>query len=213
MMQDFSEQRNKLVDYLVASGVLKTPSIIEAFRKVKREDFVLPQYKKYAYVDEPLPIVGGQTISQPTTVAIMTEAINPKKSGKVLEIGSGSGYQSAILRELSKEVHTIEIVKEVYEFAKNNLLNAGYDVNIYHKDGGEGLPEKAPFDKIIITCAAPKIPDPLKEQLKEGGKLIVPLGAGFNQEMTLLKKRDRKFEKEFLGFFAFVPLTGKFGKI
>ena len=212
-MKEFNKQRSKLVDYLVTVGVLKTPRIIKAFRKVRREEFLLDKHKKSAYVDEPLPILSNQTISQPTTIAIMTEALNPEKGDRILEIGSGSGYQAAILMEsiVKGEVHTIEIIREVYEFAKNNLLRAGYNINIYCMDGGEGLPDKAPFDKIIVTCAAPVIPEPLIRQLKDGGVLVIPIGKGMSQEMTVIKKNKGRIIKELLGLFAFVPLTGKFG--
>ena len=203
----------ELIDKLVESKTLKTKRIISAFRKVDRINFCDENYKKYAYQDTPLPIPGEQTISQPTTVAMMTEAIQPKKVDKILEIGAGSGYQAAILAEIVNpgKVYTIERINELFNFAKNNL--ASYkNVEVVHGDGSIGLKEKAPFDCIIVTACAPNIPDNLKQQLKIGGKLIIPVGQqGAVQKMMLVTRTKSGFKTEDLGHFVFVPLVGKFG--
>lgn len=203
----------ELVEKLVNSGVLRTESIIRAFRKVDRKDFCLDEYKGLAYMDNPLPILAKQTISQPTTVAIMTEAIQPSKNNKVLEIGAGSGYQAAILSEIVKpgKVYTIERIKELADFAKRNLKKFD-NVKVIHGDGSKGLEDKAPFDIIIITAASPEVPEVLKQQLNVDGKMIVPVGKNsFNQKMKLIKRNKDRFETIDLGEFLFVPLIGKYG--
>ena len=203
----------ELIDKLVESKTLKTKRIISAFRKVDRLNFCYENYKKFAYQDTPLPIPGEQTISQPTTVAMMTEAIQPKKVDKILEIGAGSGYQAAILAEIVKpgKVYTIERINELFNFAKKNL--ASYkNVEVIHGDGSIGLKEKAPFDCIIVTACAPKIPENLKQQLNVGGKLIIPVGQqGAVQKMLIVTRAKNGFQTEDLGHFVFVPLVGKFG--
>jgi len=203
---------DELVERLIRNGALKTKKIIEAFRKVKRENFVPKKYKNLAYVDQPLPTYEGQTISQPTIVAIMTEALQPQKGDKVLEIGTGSGYQAAILAEIVKpgKVYTIERIKKLVEFAKKNLKDYK-NVVVIHGDGSQGLKEEAPFDCIIVTAAAPKVPDVLKEQLKIGGRMIIPVGDRCSQNLILLKKKVRGFEEVNMGPVVFVPLIGKYG--
>ncbi len=202
----------ELVQHLINHGALKTKEIIEAFRKVDRVNFCLKEYRHLAYVDQPLPILVGQTISQPTTVAIMTESLQPHKGDKVLEIGTGSGYQAAILAEIVKpgKVYTIERIKELVEFAKNNLKDYE-NVEIIHGDGSKGLKEKAPFDCIIVTACAPEIPEILKEQLAYGGRMVIPIGESEHSQDLLLIRKKEKFEIINLGPFAFVPLIGKYG--
>jgi protein-L-isoaspartate(D-aspartate) O-methyltransferase len=197
---------NEMIDYLVNKGVLKIPCIIEAFRSVDRKDFVLRKYEKYAYADEPLPLVEGQTISQPSTVAAMTEALEPV--GKILEIGAGSGYQAAILSKLSEKVVTIEYLPSVIKIAKQNLKD--YDVKLVHGDGSKGYAKDAPYDRIIVTAAAPDVPEPLLTQLKKGGRMVIPVG----NQMFLVQKDKKvqgKIKKTFLGFYMFVPLRGVYG--
>jgi protein-L-isoaspartate(D-aspartate) O-methyltransferase len=208
------EKKKALIDYLVKNDTLKTEAIINAFREVSREDFVLQKYREYAYSDEPLPIGSGQTISQPTTVAIMTESLEPKQGQKILEIGTGSGYQAAILSKVvgsEGKIITIEIIPSLVEFAKHNLKE--YDnVEIMLADGSKGWPKEKPYDGIIVTAGAPKIPDPLFEQLKEGGVMVIPVSRGiFAERMLIVKKIKGKMEIKDLGFFTFVPLIGEHG--
>ncbi len=207
------KSNEELVKKMVNSGVLKTESIIRAFNKVDRKNFCMKEHEELAYVDNPLPILAGQTISQPTTVAIMTEAISPSKGDRVLEIGTGSGYQAAIISEIIKpgKVYTIERVGELVKFAKNNLKKYN-NVEVIYKDGSEGLEEKSPFDCIIITAGAPKIPKVLIKQLNVNGRMILPVGENnYNQKMKLIINKKDGFEEIDLGNFAFVPLIGKHG--
>lgn len=187
--------------------------IIGAFKTVPRENFVLKEYKTQAYEDIALPILAGQTISQPTTVAIMTEALEVKEGQKILEIGTGSGYQAAILSRLVKDqgkIFTTEIIEELVAFAKKNLKTYK-NVKVIHSDGSIGLKQKAPFDRIIVTAACPKIPNELTNQLKKDGILVAPVGGRFSQKLIKYQKKDNK--TEILGDFIFVPLTGKKGFI
>lgn len=207
------EENKKMVDILVARGVLRTESIIKAFENVDRKNFCVDEHKEIAYIDRPLPILAEQTISQPTTVALMTEAIRPSKGDNVLEIGAGSGYQAAILAEIVKpgKVYTIERIEELAKFAENNLKEYT-NVEIIHGDGSKGLEEKAPFDCIIVTAGAPKVPEVLKKQLNVNGKLIIPVGKNtYTQRMKLIINKKEGFEEIDLGPFAFVPLIGKHG--
>ncbi len=162
-------------------GTVSDANILKAFEKVKREDFILKEYRNKAYADIPQPILAGQTISQPTTVIIMLEALEVKQGMEVLEIGSGSGYNAALLSYLAGangKVYTIEIIHELAEFAKQNLKKFK-NVTVYERDGSVGLPEFAPFDRVICTAATSKIPEPLVEQLKEGGIIVIPLGPSY----------------------------------
>jgi len=216
MNSKFEERRNALVEYLICEGVLVTKEIIDAFRKVPREEFVPEELKDEAYIDIPLPIGEGQTISQPTTVAIMTEALKPEKGNKILEVGAGSGYQAAILCEIVGEegiVYTVERLKKLYEFAKKNIEKCGYkNVKLFLGDGSIGLKEFAPYDRIIVTACAPKIPEPLISQLKDGGRMVIPVGRMYGiQKLLLIKKNGENIKEENLGPFAFVPLIGKYG--
>ena len=203
----------ELIEHLIENKRLKTKSIIRAFEKVDRANFCLKEHKDLAYVDQPLPILAEQTISQPTTVAIMTEALQPQKGDKALEIGTGSGYQAAILSEIIKpgKIYTIERLSELVDFAKNNLKKYK-NVEIIKGDGSKGLKENAPYDCIIVTACTSEIPKVLKEQLNHNGRLIIPVGkTRFVQDLLLIKKTKSGFETINLGPFAFVPLIGKFG--
>lgn len=192
---------------IVARGVTHEATLA-AMRKVPRHRFVPPSQQMYAYEDEPLPIGQGQTISQPYIVAYMTEAIEPAKGMKVLEIGTGSGYQAAVLAEIVDEVYTIEIIKELGEQARQILTAMGYK-NIHFKigDGYMGWPAYAPFDAIVVTAAAPEVPPPLVNQLKEGGKMIIPVGNSFSQELILVEKHQGKVIRQSLLPVRFVPFT------
>ena len=214
---DFSVERKKLVESLIAEGILKTPEVIRAFLKVPREEFVPPELRDYAYDDRPLPIGYGQTISAPHMVAIMTEELGPRRGDKVLEVGTGSGYQAAILAEIVKpegHVWTIERVKELVIFARNNLRRTGYDryVTVVHGDGSLGLPEHAPYDKIIVTAAAPSIPENLVKQLKPTGRMVIPVGGQYYQVLKIVSKDEHGNVKVSNSVpCIFVPLIGKDG--
>ncbi len=207
---DLMRAKEALIYELINEGVLKREDIIEAFRKVPREDFVLADYIDHAYDNYPLPIGEGQTISQPLTVAFMTEALDPKKGQKILEVGAGSGYQAAILAEIigkKGKIITAERIQKLADMARANLNKAGYsnaEVVVY--DGSTGYEKEAPYDRIIVTASAPSVPNSLVKQLKKGGKLVITL----LDEMFLIEKDD-KVKKTFLGYYVFVPLIGKEG--
>lgn len=201
--------RNAMVDeYLVKEGITNR-RVIAAMRKVPRHEFVLPAMKSKAYWDGAWPIGHKQTISPPFIVAYMTETIDPQPTDKVLEIGTGSGYQAAVLGELAKEVYSIEIVEPLGVKAGIRLKRLGYD-NVHTKvgDGYKGWPEHAPFDKIIVTCSPEKVPTPLVEQLREGGKMIIPLGQRYQQVFHLFEKKNGRLTQQKLIPTLFVPMTG-----
>lgn len=201
--------RNLMVDeYLVKEGITNR-RVIAAMRTVPRHEFVLPAMKSKAYWDGAWPIGHKQTISPPFIVAYMTETIDPQPTDKVLEIGTGSGYQAAVLGELAKEVYSIEIVEPLGVKAGLRLKRLRYD-NVHTKvgDGYKGWPEHAPFDKIIVTCSPEKVPTPLVEQLREGGKMIVPLGQRYQQVFHLFEKKNGRLTQKKLIPTLFVPMTG-----
>ncbi len=196
-------------DQLIARGI-KDKKVISAFLKVPREEFVPENLREYAYDDGPLPIGEGQTISQPYIVALMTECLNLKGDEKVLEIGTGSGYQAAILAEIGCKVYSIERIPVLAERAKRILEKLNYNVKIKIGDGTIGWEEYAPYDRIIVTAAGPEIPDSLISQLSEnGGRLVMPVGDRFVQDLILVIKNGEKLEKINLGGCQFVPLIGK----
>lgn len=201
--------RNHMVDeYLVKEGI-SNRRVVAAMRKVPRHEFVSPTLKSKAYWDGAWPIGHQQTISPPFIVAYMTETIDPQPTDRVLEIGTGSGYQAAVLGELAKEVYSIEIVEPLGKAAGARLKDLGYE-NVFTKvgDGYLGWPEHAPFDKIIVTCSPEKVPTPLVEQLKEGGKMIIPLGERYQQVFHLLEKKNGQLVQQKLIPTLFVPMTG-----
>jgi len=209
--EDYTAMREDMVErQLKAPGRdITDERVLDAMSKVPRHVFVPPAFQNQAYQDSPLPIGHGQTISQPYIVAFMTEILKPEPEHKVLEIGTGSGYQAAVLSPLVKEVYTIEIIEELAETAKNALAHHGFDnVHVRAGDGYLGWPEKAPFDAIIVTCSPDDIPEPLIDQLAEGGRMIIPVGAGV-QELVLLTKKDGKIERQAVLPVRFVPMTGK----
>lgn len=186
--------------------------LLQAFEKVERHKFVPQNLAENAYSDFPLPIEKGQTISQPYMVALMTDQLNLRGDERVLEIGTGSGYQAAILAQLAKEVYTIERVEILGITAEKRFMELGYNnISVRIGDGTLGWEEKAPFDRIIITAASPRAPLPLIDQLKEGGKLISPLGRGSVQMLTLVEKKQNKIEYKEICNCIFVPLIGKYG--
>lgn len=206
--QNFDAKRKKLVDSLKKSKALNSRRIISAFKKTKREEFIPLNLREHAYTDEPLPIGEMQTISQPTTVAIMTEELEPNSGQKILEIGTGSGYQTAILSEIlgSKgRIISLEKLPFLYELARKNLKNY-QNINVFCADGTRGYPYKAPYDRIIVTAEAKKIPEHLIKQLKPGGVLIIPVKG----KLLKVQKHKDNYETKELGKFAFVPLVGKY---
>ncbi len=202
--------RNKMVDDEIVDAGVKNPRVIEAMRNTPRHEFVPLGQRKNAYFDMALPIGEGQTISPPFVVAFMTEAIDPQPSDKVLEIGTGSGYQAAVLSKLVREVYTIEIVGSLGHRAAKALEKLRYDnVHVKVGDGYQGWPAHAPFDKIIVTCSPEKVPPALVEQLREGGRMVIPVGERYQQMLYLLKKTKGKLVAEALQSTLFVPMTGK----
>ena len=180
--------------------------------KVPRHRFVPEDLYDHAYEDSPLSIGKGQTISQPYMVALMTECAAPEPDDRVLEVGTGSGYQTAILAELVREVYSIERIPELAERAEELLSRLGYEnVSIRVEDGSEGWSEKAPFDAIVVTAGAPEIPDPLVEQLEEGGRLVIPIGSAHHQTLCTVKKERNRIRTEEGTGCVFVPLIGTFG--
>jgi protein-L-isoaspartate(D-aspartate) O-methyltransferase len=193
---------------IMARGI-GDPRVLEAMRKVPRHLFVPEKYRAFSYRDHPLPIGQGQTISQPYIVAFMTEALDLKPDEKVLEIGTGSGYQAAILAELVKEVYTIEIVEKLGKRAQRTLEILGYkNIHVKIGDGYKGWPEKAPFDAVIVTCAPEQIPEALVQQLNDGGRMIIPVGkAGAIQELVRAVKKKGKLKKKEVMRVRFVPMV------
>ncbi|MFA5302571.1 MAG: protein-L-isoaspartate(D-aspartate) O-methyltransferase [Bacteroidales bacterium] len=211
MTQDYSRLRDRMVrEQIMARGVTHRATL-QAVRKVERHLFVDESLRKRAYDDNPLPIGYGQTISQPFIVAYMTSLIDPQPHFKVMEIGTGSGYQAAILAQITEWVYTIEIVPELGIKAKELLHNLHYDnIEVITGDGYYGLPEKGPFDAIVVTAAAEHVPPPLIEQLKDGGKMIIPVGSPFMvQSLVLVTKKKGRIRTENLMSVRFVPFTRK----
>lgn len=194
------------------TGIVKDKRLLKAFESIPREKFIHDEFVGEAYADNPLPIGYGQTISQPTTIMIMIESLELKKTDKVLEIGAGSGYNAALMSKLCKKIYTVEIVPELVHFARENIKRLKIkNVEVAGGDGSIGLKEKAPYDKIMVTAGCPSIPKPLIDQLKEGGILVAPVGSKWEQEMIKAKKVKGELKKENLGYFVFVPLLGKHG--
>ncbi len=184
--------------------------VLAAMNKVPREEFVPQDSRAASYTDQPLPIGYGQTISQPYIVAFMTEQLRPSSSDRVLEIGTGSGYQAAILAELVSEVYSIEIVGPLAKDAEGTLQRLGYkNVHVKVGDGYKGWPEEAPFDAIIVTCAPDKVPQPLVDQLKDGGRMVIPVGDRFAQELYLLEKKNGQLKQSVTLPVRFVPMAGE----
>jgi protein-L-isoaspartate(D-aspartate) O-methyltransferase len=206
----FEKAREQMVAEAIVGAGIKNPRVIEAMRRTPRHEFVPPEQRHLAYYDMALPIGFGQTISPPFVVALMTEALDPQPTDRVLEVGTGSGYQAAVLSPLVKEVYTIEIVEPLARRAAETLARLGY-INVFVKvgDGYLGWPEKAPFDKIIVTCSPEEVPQPLVDQLAEGGRLVIPVGERYQQTLYLYRKEGGKLTREALLPALFVPMTGK----
>ena len=208
--KDFAAARQRMVkEQLAGPGRgITNQRVLTVMGNVPRHEFVPANYRAGAYADQPLPIGHGQTISQPYIVAFMTEKLEPKPGDKVLEIGTGSGYQAAVLAELVREVHTIEIVEPLARRAAADLKRLAYtNVIVKAGDGYKGWPEAAPFDAVIVTCAPDHVPQPLVEQLKEDGRMIIPVGPAGNQELYVLRKKAGKVAKQAVLPVRFVPMT------
>lgn len=205
----YDRLRQEMIRRDILGGGIQNPRVITAMGTVPRHEFVPPDQRRLSYHDMALPIGYGQTISPPFVVAYMTEQLDPQPSDRVLEIGTGSGYQAAILSGLVAEVYTIEIVEPLARRAAETLRRLGYK-NVFVKagDGYQGWPEHAPFDKIIVTCSPEKVPQPLVDQLKEGGRMVIPVGERYQQTMYLLRKTNGQLVTESLKPTLFVPMTG-----
>jgi len=212
----FDEQRSRMVKRLLEHGYVSTPEVSLAMERVPRHLFVPQELQSSSYQDSPLYIGEGQTISAPHMVGMMVENLDLKKGHKVLEIGGGSGYHAAVMAEMIRpagHVYTVERIEALAARARRNLQDAGYSdiVTVIVADGSKGLPEFAPYDRISVAAAAPSVPEPLKQQLSDGGKLLAPVGGRWYQDLILVVRKGDKFTQENLGGCVFVPLVGEYG--
>jgi len=208
--RDFAIERQRMVQEQLMPRGIHDERVLAAMSKVPREEFVPQDVRAESYTDGPVPIGHGQTISQPFIVAFMTEQLRPSAKDRVLEIGTGSGYQAAILTELVAEVYTIEIIETLAKNAEATLERLGYkNVHVKVGDGYKGWPEHAPFDAVIVTCAPDHVPQPLVDQLKEGGRMIIPVGGFGDQELYLLEKKNGQLEQRAVLPVRFVPMAGE----
>ena len=207
-------ERQKMVEEQLKPRGIHDERVLAAMAKVPREEFVPQNMRAQSYADSALPIGHDQTISQPFIVAYMTEQLRLQPTDRVLEIGTGSGYQAAVLAELAKDVYTIEIVEPLAKDASARLAQLGYNnAHVKIGDGYQGWPEVAPFDAIIVTCAPDKVPEPLAQQLKEGGRMIIPVGTGMmDQQLYLLEKKDGELAQRAILPVRFVPMAGEAAK-
>ncbi len=207
---DRAEERRQMVSRQIEARDVRDPRVLRAMRNVPRHLFVPESQRRHAYEDRPLPIGHRQTISQPYIVALMTELAAVKPDDRVLEIGTGSGYQAAVLAEMGVRVFSIEIVEPLAKRAKKTIDALGYGkrVEVRHGDGYAGWPAHAPFDAVVVTAAPPKIPEPLKQQLKVGGRLVIPVGDYF-QKLVVVTRTETGFRKRSVAPVRFVPMTGK----
>ncbi len=204
-----ARQRQQMVDQIRAHG-LTDPTVLAAMEAVPRHLFVPEGERFRAYEDQPLPIGNGQTISQPYIVALMTSLLEVEPGDRVLEVGTGSGYQAAVLSKLVREVYSIEIIKPLGDRARRTLAELGYrNVHLRIGDGYEGWRSASPFEGIIVTAAPPRIPEPLLQQLKTGGKLVIPVGNAYQDLLVLTKRRDGGFDRRNVLPVLFVPMTGE----
>ncbi|NOR90067.1 MAG: protein-L-isoaspartate(D-aspartate) O-methyltransferase [Anaerolineales bacterium] len=209
-MEAYSRERKRMVDQQMVGRGIRDERVLEAMLAIPRHEFVPQDQARRAYIDAPLPIGNHQTISQPYIVALMTEFLNLKGHETVLEIGTGSGYQAAILGHLAKKVYSIERIPELAERSRTLLYSLGLEnIEVVVGDGSCGLPEHAPYQAIIVTAAAPEVPKPLKDQLSDGGRLIAPVGGRMGQALELWKHEGKKLVCEKLTPVAFVPLIGE----
>ena len=211
---EMEDRRKRMVANQIEGRGLRDPAVLAAMGTVPREAFVSEQYRDYAYDDGPLPILEGQTISQPYVVALMIEMLKLKPGDRVLEIGTGSGYAAAVLSRIAGEVYTVERLETLVHFARKNLAHLAYDnVQVHYGDGTLGWPEHAPYDGIIVAAGGPKVPQALKDQLLHGGRLVLPVGKEQRSQrlVRLTRLSDNEFEREELSHVRFVPLIGKQG--
>jgi len=207
---EFKKARDHMVRTTIKNRGISDPDVLAAMQTVPRHRFVPQNLLSVAYADRPLPIGEGQTISQPYVVALMTEILQPAKDQRILEIGTGSGYQAAVLAQVAKQIYTIEIKKKLYHKANKTLKSLGYNtIKTRHSDGYFGWPEQAPFDAIMITAAIDHIPPPLLKQLKDGGRLALPLGNPFSyQNLVMVTKQGEDLSVKQITGVLFVPMTG-----
>ena len=215
-MIDLEHERNHLVDDLKMRGYVTSKAVEDAMRRVPREEFLPAELREEAYVDSPLPIGEGQTISAPHMVAIMAENLDLKPGQKILEVGTGSGYHAAVCAEViapDGHIYSIERITSLASFAEDNLKRTGYAklVTVILGDGSKGFPDHAPYDRIFVAAGAPDVPSPLTAQLAHGGKLLVPVGTRWYQDLIMVTRQGAKLEKENLGGCVFVPLVGEYG--
>jgi protein-L-isoaspartate(D-aspartate) O-methyltransferase len=207
---EFDSQRQKMVDQQLKPHEIRDERVLAAMAKVPREEFLPEKLRSQAYADSALPIGHDQTISQPFIVAFMTEQLRPQPTDRVLEVGTGTGYQTAVLAELVKDVYTIEIIEPLAKDASARLARLGYsNAHVKVGDGFAGWPEVAPFDAIIVTCAPTKVPAPLTQQLKDGGRMIIPVGSGLDQQLHLLEKMNGQLAERAILPVRFVQMTGE----
>ena len=207
---EFAAERKRMVKEQLVPRDIHDERVLAAMAKVPREEFVPEDLRAQAYADQPLPIGHDQTISQPFIVAYMTEQLHPQPTDRVLEIGTGSGYQAAVLAELVAEVYSIEIIEPLAKDASARLARLGYkQAHVKIGDGYKGWPEVAPFDAIIVTCAPDKVPEPLAAQLKDGGRMVIPVGSVGDQQLYLLKKENGELEQRAILPVRFVPMAGE----
>jgi protein-L-isoaspartate(D-aspartate) O-methyltransferase len=210
--EDRERERGLMVEQQLARRDIRDPRVLEAFRSVERHRFVGEALQREAYADHPLPIGDGQTISQPYMVALMTQCLELEGDERVLEIGTGCGFQAAILSRLAAEVYTIERIASLSKKAEALLGGLGYtNVRFSVGDGTRGLPESAPYDGIVVTAGSPGIPEPLLEQLAEGGRLVIPVGGRWSQELLVVRRDRGRFVQRRICGCIFVPLVGTHG--
>jgi protein-L-isoaspartate(D-aspartate) O-methyltransferase len=211
---DMEQARHRMVAEQIEGRGLYDPAVLAAMRQVPRELFILPKYRDHAYDDGPLPILAGQTISQPYVVALMIAKLKLEPTDKVLEIGTGSGYAAAVLSRIAAQVYTVERIEELVTFARENLALCGYgNVLVQHSDGTMGWPEHAPYDAIVVAAGGPKVPATLRNQLAVGGRLVIPVGTEPRAQrlVRITRTASNSFHKEILSHVRFVPLIGEQG--
>lgn len=208
------KQRERMVAQQIEGRGISDPAVLAAMRAVPREAFIAEQYREFAYDDGPLPLIEGQTISQPYVVALMIDSLRISAGARVLEIGTGSGYAAAVLSRIAGQVYSVERLEGLVAYARNNLNSLGYDnVHVLHGDGTLGWPEHAPYDGMIVAAGGPKVPQALKEQLVIGGRLVIPVGAEQRAQrlVRVTRDSDERYSLETLSHVRFVPLIGAQG--